>query len=240
MKTSPWAKLMRRTIPYTIVYPSAIRAYTIPSCSPFSACCRKYSTVSPLWVHHFHEFLLATLDLEDRGALDHVAIPVHRGFSGDRFEVPDRGQGIPDLLRVIAPRLADRLEEHVRSVVRQRSEGVGDLAVLCLVLLHPCHDLRPPVVRGVVVGKITAFDCAPGNLHKIRRIPSVRTDQADIETLLPDLHGDQADLVVVVRQEEDVGARGFHLGQEGRKIDVVLPVRLEGRHFAALFSECVE
>ncbi len=30
MKTSPWAKLMRRTIPYTIVYPSAIRAYTKP------------------------------------------------------------------------------------------------------------------------------------------------------------------------------------------------------------------
>src|SRR5512141_1191947 len=47
MKTSPWAKLMRRTIPYTIVYPSAIRAYTNPSCRPFSACWRKYSTVSP-------------------------------------------------------------------------------------------------------------------------------------------------------------------------------------------------
>src|SRR5512140_1925431 len=100
MKTSPWAKLIRRTIPYTIVYPSAIRAYTDPSCRPFSACWRKYSTASPLWVHHHHEFLLASLDLQDRGALDHVAVPVQRGLSGNRLEVPDGGQGIPDLLRV--------------------------------------------------------------------------------------------------------------------------------------------
>src|SRR3990172_4084051 len=130
MKTSPWAKLMRRTMPYTIVYPRAIRAYTKPSCRPFSACWRKYSTASPLWVHHLHEFLLAVLDLEDRGALDAVPVPVERGFPGDSVESLDRREGIADLLRVVAPRLADRLEEKVRRVVRQRPEGVGDLAVL--------------------------------------------------------------------------------------------------------------
>lgn len=31
MKTSPWAKLMRRIIPYTMVYPSAMSEYTMPS-----------------------------------------------------------------------------------------------------------------------------------------------------------------------------------------------------------------
>src|SRR5512135_1046096 len=113
MKMSPWAKLMRRTMPYTIVYPSAIRAYTNPSCRPFSACWRKYSTVSPLWIHHRDELLPAALDLEDRGAFDHVAVLVQRRLPGDGLEVPDRGQGIADLLRVVAPRLPDRLEKKV-------------------------------------------------------------------------------------------------------------------------------
>src|SRR5512140_2881742 len=299
MKTSPWAKLMRRTIPYTIVYPSAIRAYTNPSCRPFSACWRKYSTVSPpsphfspgfycgggywhaycvalgraprrslnyasgalgrapciharlhhlatnpgekcgLRIHHRHEFLPAPLDLEDRGALDHVPVPVQRGLSGDRLEVPDRRQRVADPFRVVAPRLADRLEQKVRRIVRQRSEGVGDLSVLLLVLLHPRHDFRPPVVRGVVVGEVAALDRVPGDLHQVRRIPAVRPDQADLEGLFPDLLGDQAHLVVVVRQEEDVGARGFHLGQESRKVDVVLAVRFEGLHLAALLPERV-
>jgi len=31
MNTSPWAKLMSRTIPYTIVYPRAIRRTRIPA-----------------------------------------------------------------------------------------------------------------------------------------------------------------------------------------------------------------
>src|SRR5512140_261196 len=220
MKTSPWAKLMRRTIPYTIVYPSAIRAYTNPSCRPFSACWRKYSTVLPLWVHHRHEFLPAPLDLEDRGALDHVPVPVQRGLSGDRLEVPDRRQRVADLLRVVAPRLADRLEQKVRRIVRQRSEGVGDLSVLLLVLLHPRHDFRPTVVRGVVVGEVAALDRVPRDLHQVRRVPAVRPDQADLEALFPDLLGAQAHLVVVVRQKEDVGARGFDLCQESRKVDV--------------------
>src|SRR4030042_5552440 len=220
MKTSPWAKLMRRTIPYTIVYPSAIRAYTNPSCRPFSACWRKVSTVSPLWAHHLHEFLPAVLDLEDRGALDHVAVPVQGRLSGNRLEVPDRGEGLPDLPRVVTPRLADRLEEKVRRVVRQRSEGVGDLAVLLLVLLHPRNHFRPQVVRGVVIGKVAALDRAPGDLHQVGGVPPVRPDQPDLDPLLLDLLCDQADLVVIIRQEEDIGAGCLHLRKESGEVHI--------------------
>src|SRR3972149_5630612 len=239
MKTSPWAKLIRRTIPYTIVYPRAIRAYTNPSCRPFSACWRKYSTVAPLWVHHLNELLPAPLDLHDRRALDAVSVPVKRGFSGDPVEIPDRGKGIPDLPRVVAPRLPDRLEEQFRAVIRQRPEGVGNLPVLLLVLLYPRHDLRPPVVRRVVVGEVAALDRAPGDLHQVGGVPPVRSDQLNLQPLLLRLLGDQADLVVVVRQEHHVRPGSLYLCEQRGEVHVVLPVCFEGRRRPAQFPEAV-
>src|SRR5512143_51871 len=230
---------MRRTIPYTIVYPSAIRAYTNPSCRPFSACWRKYSTVAPLWVYHLHELLPAPLDLHDRRALDAVTVPVERGLPGDPVEIPDRGEGVTDLPRVVAPRLPDRLEEKVRAVIRQRPEGVGDLPVLLPVLLHPRHDLRAPVVRRVVVGEVATLDRATRDLHQVRRVPPVRSDQLDLQPLLLRLLGDQTDLVVVIRQEHHVRPGRLHLGEQRGEVHVVLPVCFEGRQRPAQFPESV-
>src|SRR5512135_834503 len=175
---------MRRTIPYTIVYPNAIRAYTNPSCRPFSACWRKYSTVALLWVHHLHELLPAPLDLHDRSALDAVPVRIERGFPGDPVEILYRGEGIPDLPRVVAPRLAYRLEEKFRTVIRQRPEGVGNLTVLLLVLLHPCHDFWTPVVRRVVVGEVSALNRASCDLYQVGGVPPVRSNQLNLQPLL--------------------------------------------------------
>ena len=36
--TSPWAKLISPRMPYTMVYPSATRAYTLPSTRPLMIC----------------------------------------------------------------------------------------------------------------------------------------------------------------------------------------------------------
>src|SRR3954463_14307161 len=47
MKISPWAKLMSWTMPYTIVYPMAIRPYIEPRNSPLASCCGRVFTAWP-------------------------------------------------------------------------------------------------------------------------------------------------------------------------------------------------
>ena len=41
MMTSPWAKFSILAIPYTIVYPSAMSAYTLPRLMPLIRCDKK-------------------------------------------------------------------------------------------------------------------------------------------------------------------------------------------------------
>jgi len=159
MKTSPWAKLMRRTIPYTIVYPSAIRAYTKPSCRPFSACWRKYSTAPPYGFTIFTNFC-APLDLHDRRALDAVAFRSSVDFPVTPWKslIEARASRI-FLGRRSPPSGSPRGADSCRHTPAFR--GHRNLSVLLPVLLHPCHDLRPQVVRGVVVGEVAALDRAP-------------------------------------------------------------------------------
>jgi len=200
------AKLMRRTIPYTIVYPRAIRAYTNPSCRPSGL-----AGGNTLWVHHLHERLLPALDLQDRGALDAVAVP----SIVDRPETawkPSSMRGPPDLLRVVASRLPDRLEEHVRGVVRQRPQGVGTWPCLsCTSSPTP----RPPAAcrPGIVVGEVPPSMALPAILTRSGN-PSRRGRSTGPSFLSPAPAWRSARPCCIVRQEEHVRAGGLHLGQQ--------------------------
>ena len=45
ISTSPWAKLIRLMMPYTMVYPKATKAYMLPMTRPLMTCCKKTSIV---------------------------------------------------------------------------------------------------------------------------------------------------------------------------------------------------
>ena len=133
-------------------------------------------------------------------------------------------------------RLAQRLEQQPERVVGQRRDVVRRVAVLLLVrtdelLRHGRRD-----VGGVVVGEIGAFDGALGQLDELRAAPGIRAHQRLVDALAACLLRDQADVVVVGRQEQHVRVGALDLGQLRGKVAVARRVGLEGDDAAAEFA----
>ncbi len=78
--------------------------------------------------------------------------------------------------------------------------------------------------RGIVIGEISPDYGIPADFHQFRRIPSVTAYHNGFQPFFSDLAGNEGNLIVVIRDENKVGLLGSHLGDQGRKIDIVLLV----------------
>jgi hypothetical protein len=79
-----------------------------------------------------------------------------------------------------------------------------------------------------MVHEIPARDGAPAYLEEVGRIPAVTAEKGRSYAFFAYLPGDKGHLVVVVGQEDEVRFLEGDLGDDGREVNVILLVGLEG------------
>ena len=127
-------------------------------------------------------------------------------------------------------RAPDRVEQELRRVVALGAEARGLVLVLRLERREELLRVRPRHVRRVVVREVRALELGARALDEVRGVPPVTADErgardADLLGLPRDLDH----LVVVVRDEDDLGVRGLQLVQVGREVRLALLVALVDR-----------
>ena len=90
-----------------------------------------------------------------------------------------------------------------------------------------------------MVGENAAFDGGAADGEQVGRVPAVAAEELGANAHGPGLLGDQADVVVVVRQEEHVGGDGINLDQLGIEVGGAGGVTLKGHDLAAHLDEFV-
>src|SRR5438128_9313911 len=136
MYTSPCAKLISRSTPYTIVYPSAISAYVAPTDSPLISCWRNWcmgrdlrlaicdlqlnsianrksqiaNQKRPLsWCNRFRQVRLSAADFQHFDRLASVVLLVDGDRPAGAGEIFGGGQRVADRPAIGVPRALDRV-----------------------------------------------------------------------------------------------------------------------------------
>src|SRR5580658_8812838 len=119
MYTSPCAKLMSRKTPYTIVYPSAMSAYTVPMESPLMSCCKK--SCMSIRLNRIRQMRFAPADFQNHDWLLRVMVFIDRDIPPGPGEILGLRDRISDRIPIRRARPLDRVEHHPRRVVSRDS-----------------------------------------------------------------------------------------------------------------------